>query len=223
MLMIGTICLNCSFILYLLMYLPQIYHNRITTHIASYSLGMHFILYSSLWLDLVYGFASNFQWQYKTVSIVGVLLMTIQHVQLTNFFVIHKKWYKVIFNLFYLAVLSGCILYYFKTVYIFNTLPLALIGYTSRLGFLLYSLPQIIKNRRSISAQAISIPFIYLSLTLACLDTLSAWCLDWGWPNKLASPLTIVLLLILLKQCSVRPISDVDRAKAWKRRAGLSH
>lgn len=201
MLIIGEISLNCSFILYLLMFVPQIYHNYKSPHIASYSLGMHYILYSSLWLDLVYGFSSGFQWQYKTVSVIGVLLLTIQHLQLTASFLTKKEWPWLIINLVYLVMFTYATFYFFNTIHHLTERPTAVIGYTSRLGFLLYSLPQIIKNRRTISAQAISITFVHLSLLLACLDTISAWCLDWGWPNKLASPLTIILLLILLMQC----------------------
>lgn len=201
MLIIGKISLNCSFILYLLMYLPQIYHNYKSPHIASYSLGMHYILYSSLWLDLIYGFSSELPWQYKSVSVIGVILLTIQHLQLTASFLHEQKRYWLTFNLLYLVILSSLIVCFFNTNATLNTLQIAIIGYTSRLGFIVYTLPQIIKNKRSISAQAISITYVFISLTLAWLDTISAWCLDWGWPNKLASPLTIILLLILLKQC----------------------
>lgn len=199
--MIGAISLNISFVFYLLVYLPQILHNRNSRHISSLSMGMHFILYSSYCLDLFYGFSSDLQWQYKTVSVVSLTLLVIQHLQITGHYQAQKKWLLFNFNLIFILTAGASIIYFF----IVNQANLSeqttqTIGYMSRAGFLIYTLPQIMKNRALKSASAISIKFIYLSLTLSVLDMTSAWCLDWGWPNKLGSPLTMSLMLIMLLQ-----------------------
>ena len=199
--MIGTISLNSSFVLYLLVYLPQIFHNRKSHHLSSLSMGMHLILYSSYCLDLMYGFSSNLQWQYKTVSVVSLTLLIIQHLQITWHYQAEKKWSLFNFNLiFILMALAGVVYFFTANQANLSEQTTQTIGYMSRIGFLLYTLPQIMKNRALKSANAISVKFIYLSLILSLLDMTSACCLDWGWPNKLGSPLTMSLMLIMLMQ-----------------------
>ncbi len=199
--MIGEISLNISFVFYLLVYLPQILHNRQSNHLSNLSMGMHFILYTSYCLDLFYGFSSDLQWQYKTVSIVSLTLLVIQHIQLTCHYQAQKKrgWFN--FNVLFILTTGASIVYFF----IVNQARLSeqttqTLGYLSRAGFLIYTLPQIMKNRALKSTHAISIKFIYLSLLLSVLDMTSAWCLNWGWPNKLGSPLTMSLMLMMLLQ-----------------------
>lgn len=207
--MVGVISLNISFLLYLLVYVPQIIHNRKPHHIANLSMGMHFILYSSYGLDLLYGFFSDLQWQYKTVSIVNLSVLTIQHLQLTYHYQTQKNWMSFYSSLLLLSMAGIGIVYFTSITH--NELSeqtTQTLGYLSRIGFLIYALPQLLKNRALKSAQAISTPFIYLSLTLSLLDMISAWCLDWGWPNKLGAPLTITLMLIMLLQMKTYHSSD---------------
>ena len=198
--LIGAITLNVSFVLYLLVYVPQILHNRHTHHLAHLSIGMHSLLYMGYCLDLLYGFSHHLQWQYKTVSMVGFSLLVFQHLQLMRYFGMQRKWPWVHMSGLLLMSALG-VLYFFiqqkAQVSENNTLA---IGYLSRLCFLLYTLPQIIKNKTLQSANAISLKFIYFSMTLSLLDLISAWCLDWGWPNKLATPIMLSLMGILLMQ-----------------------
>lgn len=199
--LIGTICLNIAFVLYLLVYLPQIIHNRHSKYIANLSLNMHFILYIGYILDLFYGFSSHLQWQYRAVSMVGLTLLTVQHLQITHYFWTNRNQVIVNVNLLFLFS-SGMSIFYFFVVEdsVCSEQTTLLIGYMSRICFLLYTLPQIIKNKTLKSANAISIQFIYLNLTLAVLDLIAAWCLNWGWPNKLGSPIMVCLMLIMLLQ-----------------------
>ena len=199
--LIGSICLNIAFVLYLLVYLPQILHNAQSNHIVNLSLNMHFILYIGYILDLFYGFSSHLQWQYRAVSVVGLTVLTVQHLQITRHFWVNSK--RAIVNLNLLFLFSvGIGIFYFFTVDegVCSEQTTLLIGYISRICFLLYTLPQIIKNKALKSASAISIQFIYLNLTLAVLDLIAAWCLNWGWPNKLGSPIMVCLMLIMLMQ-----------------------
>ena len=189
---IGNITLNISFVLYLIVYIPQIIHNQKATNIEHLSLGLHFLLYAGYFFDLFYGFSSHFPWQYITVSIVGLLLMKVQHLQLTALFVRKRLFWYVIASVL-LFIINGIALYYFFIFKhrMFDTSNTFIVG---------YCFPQIIKNYVSKSAHAISINYVYLNLLLALLDTTSAWCLNWGWPNKLAAPISAVLMIVMLCQ-----------------------
>ena len=103
-----------------------------------------------------------------------------------------------------LIILTGTFigLYYFfiPCEATLNAQTIGLIGSIARLCSLTYCLPQVVKNRMLKSTHAISIRFIVLNLMLAILDTASAWCLNWGWPNKLASPLTVLIMSAMLVQ-----------------------
>lgn len=198
---IGNVTLNVSFVLYLIVYLPQIIHNRVASHIAQLSLWWHVILYLTYWFDLLYGFSSHLPWQYKTVSIIGFSLMVIQHTQLLFFFahqrkIIYVKWGMAFLMVGFLAMYSF-FTYFYPVVDAQVTLSL---GVMARVLGLVYGIPQIIKNKRTQSAQAISIPFICINLSLTLLDSVSAWCLDWGWPNKVASPISFVMMTTILLQ-----------------------
>lgn len=197
--LIGNICLNIAFVLYLFVYLPQIVHNRNTNHIANLSLKMHFTFYIAYLLDLFYGFSSNLPWQYRMVSIIGVSLLTVQHIQITQFFWIKNK--QIWFNSLFLLSIVISIIYFFTIQQaLYSENATLLIGYISRAGFLLYTVPQILKNKRLQSTSAISLSFVYLNLTLSILDLIAAWCLNWGWPNKLGAPIAVSLMLIMLLQ-----------------------
>lgn len=199
--LIGNTSLNISFVLYLVLYIPQVLHNRQSTNIAHLSFFMHFLLLACYFFDLMYGIASDFQWQYKTVSVVGLSLILVQHLQLTHYFITKKNFLLMTTNIIILTTI-GLGLYYFFILSKGNidAQTILIIGSLSRICSFCYSLPQLIKNKKLKSTQAISIRFIYLNLTLATLDTISAWCLNWGWPNKLASPVTMLLMVIMLTQ-----------------------
>lgn len=199
--LIGSISLNISFVLYLIVYLPQIIHNRKTANIAQLSLGLHLLLLSSYLFDLCYGFSSHLPWQYKTVSIIGLSLVIIQHMQLTQFFT-KNNYSRLAMMSTAFIVLSSVALYYFFII-AEGVLPAEetlMLGTAARMAGLMYCLPQIIRNKRLKAANALSLYFLGLNLTLALLDTVSAWCLDWGWPNKLASPITIAMMVIMIGQ-----------------------
>lgn len=66
--------------------------------------------------------------------------------------------------------------------------------------YLILYLPQIFKNRNLRSTKALNSSFLWINLSLALMDMVSAWCLDWGWPNKITSPVTALIGMILLSQ-----------------------
>jgi uncharacterized protein with PQ loop repeat len=198
---IGTISLNIAFILYLGIYLPQILHNRNQSNLKQLSLNTHYLLYLGYVLDLMYGFTLHLPWQYKTVSIVGLSLLLLQHLQIIQSSWLQKNSHALANHVLCLLVTFFIVLYFFihKQMIFSETTTLGL-GFVSRICFLLYLLPQVIKNRISKSCNALSLLFIYLNLGLSILDMIAAWCLNWGWPNKLASPFSVILMGLLLGQ-----------------------
>jgi uncharacterized protein with PQ loop repeat len=209
--LIGSISLNISFILYLILYIPQIIHNQKSANIAQLSLSLHLLLYSSYLFDLCYGFSNQLPWQYKTVSIIGLLLVSIQHIQLTQFFIMNQRRLLAKLSIAFLILNFMGLYYFFKVEQ--GSLPYQttlILGTAARIFGLRYCLPQIIKNKTLKSANALSVQFLCLNLTLALLDTISSWCLNWGWPNKLAAPITIAMMTIMLtqiKKYNYRPMS----------------
>ncbi len=197
-LFIGNITLNISFALYLVFYLPQLIHNQKTEHIAYLSLNMHAALYLGYVIDLLYGFSNNLPWQYLMVSSVGCVFLTIQHLQITRYFYREKK------HVFTLGMLGSIVL---MACFIIDTIirkhvvilhiDLAQLGWVSQLLFAICFLPQCIKNIQTRTQQALSGYFLALNIVTTCLDLSSAWCLNWGWPNKIG-PVFILIFLILL-------------------------
>ena len=159
------------------------------------------IIMTSFVFDLIYSVLKPLPWQYRAVSLVALATLSIQQIQLMRLAQQRGQIRLLsalgLFSLSLILMLTG--FFYFGTTYYSNNV-IFLIGWISRIGFLSYTLPQIIQNRRLNSAKALSTAFLSLSLFLSLLDLTSAWCLDWGWPNKLGTPLTISLTLMLLWQ-----------------------
>ena len=44
------------------------------------------------WCDLIYGFGREMQWQYRMVTVVGLLSLSIQHYQFGRYG-LHTKWF----------------------------------------------------------------------------------------------------------------------------------
>lgn len=198
---LGNITLNFSFVLYLIVYLPQIRHNKNTQHLAELSTSLHAILMASFVLDLAYGVFKPLPWQYQAVSLIFLGLLTIQHIQLMR--LAQKHYQHLLFNrlkLLGLGLIFVLVGIFYTNVDFYSDNAIFWIGWASRIGFLSYTLPQVIQNYRLNSAQALSTTYLRLSFLLSLLDLTSAWCLDWGWPNKLGAPFTISLTLILLWQ-----------------------
>jgi uncharacterized protein with PQ loop repeat len=198
---LGNLSLNISFFLYLIVYLPQIHHNRKPEHLKQLSLSLHVIIIISFLLDYIYSVLIPLPWQYQTVSIIALSLLGIQHLQLMQLAWANKH-YKRFLHLngfLCIIILTLAYFFYFGTTHYTRTMTL-FIGYVARIGFLTYVLPQIIRNYRLRSAEALNPLFLTLSLFLSSLDLISAWCLNWGWPNKLGTPLNILLTLILIWQ-----------------------
>lgn len=197
--MIGLFSLNISFLLHLILYLPQVLHNRSTSHIKYLSVNMHLILFFCYFLDIFYGFASNMQWQYRTVSIVGFSLLIVQYTQIIQYLITKGNKHTSRVHILILATTLFCVYHFFANLKgNISTSEALIAGYISKILFIISTIPQIIKNWQVKNKSAISIYFILLSITIACLDTITAWTLNWGWPNKLTSPIMIFMLALML-------------------------
>jgi|GEM_PF-1109512 len=194
---IGNLSLNIAFVLYLVIYLPQIKHNQKPEHLAELSLGWHFTITISFALDLAYSLLKPLPWQYQTVSVVALGLLSIQHLQLTLLAKKQKSPKLKLFHATTILFLLGLVV--FSTFFHAFKLPTwtLAIGTVSRIGFLINMLPQIYQNMKLQSAEALSTTFLNLSILLTTLDMISAWCLDWGLPNQIGSPITLMLTLTL--------------------------
>jgi len=210
---LGNLSLNGSFILYLIYYLPQLHHNQRSRQMAQLSLGMHVLLSLGYLLDLFYGYAMHLQWQYRFVSWVGLGCLALQHWQFMRYFW-HER-LRASLGIQILMMLMFMVLLF--DFFLVGTVALSqqgilMLGYGARICFILCALPQVLKSRRQEYQSAISIHFIYLNMTLIGLDFISAWCLDWGWPNKLGGVPMILMMFYLLKKTrpARRTISAMD-------------
>lgn len=198
---LGMVSLNIAFVMYLFVFIPQIWHNRHVEHLQNLSPMMHLVLYFGVMFDLFYGFANDFQWQYKAVSIVSLVVLSIQHVQLLQFFYQRAQWRAFFFNLFILLIMISSIYYFLMERHqVLSSWSALTVGYVSRMCYQLYAIPQIIKNIKLQDASAVSRHFLWINTTLLILDTISGWCLDWGWPAKLSPPISLFMMGILLYQ-----------------------
>ncbi|NCT56358.1 MAG: PQ-loop repeat-containing protein [Legionella sp.] len=200
---LGNFTLNLAFVLYLIVYLPQIRHNTHKHHLAELSVSLHMIIMTSFALDLLYALFKPLPWQYRAVSIAALCTLSIQQFQLMRF-AQERGQVKLLavlclFSLSLIGILMLLGVFYFEAM-AHSRDTVLFVGWISRLGFLSYVAPQIIKNYRLHSAKALSTTFLTISLFLSLLDLTSAWCLNWGWPNQLGTPLTISLTLTLLWQ-----------------------
>ncbi|MDF1757992.1 MAG: hypothetical protein P1U74_06805 [Legionellaceae bacterium] len=49
-----------------------------------------------------------------------------------------------------------------------------------------------------IKSTAISKHFIISSMIIVSLNTITAWKLNWGWPNKVTSPIVVLMMSVLI-------------------------
>ena len=75
-----------------------------------------------------------------------------------------------------------------------------LMGWVERIGYTLYTIPQLIKNSQKRCADALSPSFLWLYWITAGCDTVSAWCLNWPAPSRYGAPVAFLFATVLLVQ-----------------------
>lgn len=197
--MLGNITLNISFVLHLILYFPQVLHNRKSKHIQYLSINMHLNLFLSYFLDIFYGFGVRMPWQYKVVSIVGFSLLIIQYIQLIFHLNNNGKQNIARVHMLVLAACTYCVYYFFKYKHASITMEHVLLaGYISKVSYIISVIPQIIKNWQVKNSDGVNVYFILFSITITSFDTITAWTLDWAWPNKLTSPIMVCMFITML-------------------------
>lgn len=191
---IGHYTLNISMILYLIMYFPQLYHNR-SERLVDLSLHFHNLLTLYYIMDLIYGFGLLMPWQYRLVSTIGLICLIIQQIQLRR---IHRKRRYFVFSAFGLCLFGAfgifSVLYQFPKNFFID------LGYVSQAVALFYRFPQIYKNVGSMAALSLSMGYLTLMFFCAMCDNVSAWFLHWPAPSKLGAIISILLSGTLIIQ-----------------------
>ena len=197
---IGQISLNISFALYLIYLLPQLLHNYRHKQIKNLSLLMHSVLSFAYVLDLIYAFGRQMPWQYKCVSIIGLICLSIQHIQ---FYHQQRQDKTFLFKYFFLST-ALTLLLAVGWLLLFNHMleakSLILINTISQLAWMSYALPQIIINLKLKSTSGISLHFVIMACLINLCDTVSAWMLLWDWSLRVGSPVLLLIKLSLLTQ-----------------------
>ena len=197
---IGEITLSISSAIYFVWFLPQLWMNFKRKHTDGLSLWMHGLLLLGYSADLLYGFGRHMQWQYRMVTIVGLICLFVQHFQFgrygvkTKAFILNYLFLSLLtIIVFSYAILNFTLLHHHKNYY--DTA-----GFVSDVCWMTYLLPQIIKNFRQKSTKGLSTWFIILSIVLSLLDITSTFALHWDWPSILSECITLVKKSILIFQ-----------------------
>ena len=184
---IGNIALNISVATYLLYFLPQLIHNARRGKTKHLSWGLHLLYICGMSCDLVYGFGNNLAIQYRLVTIVGLLCLVIQHLQLCR----HKEdglAASTIAIILYSAAILCVSLHLKLSNHSYN-----LIGLASQFCWWTAFIPQIIKNYQTKNAEALATGFIALTLSCSILDLIAAISLGWPYPSIISPPIMILL------------------------------
>lgn len=197
---IGEITLSFSTAIYVIWFVPQLWMNYKRKSTEGLSLWMHGLLFLGYSADLLYGFGRHMQWQYRLVTIVGLIFLFLQHIQFACYSD-HTKSEKnnftvltlLIIAVFFYAVLNFVWLHHDKRYY-------DIAGFISVLCWMTYFFPQIIKNFYQKSTKGLSMGFVVISIVLSFLDITSTFALHWDWPSILSECITLLKKSILVFQ-----------------------
>lgn len=193
---IGSITLNISTLLYFMGYWPQLRHNEDATHLKELSLQFHYLLLLGNWTDLMYALAMDMPVQYQLVSIIGMGCVFYQHYQLWCLYR-NKPHFKWLTSLIFVSMMISIEVFVrhitITPIYLF-------IGYISQACYIIYLVPQVIRNQKLRSAQSLSVSFLLFTGCSSLCDNFSAWCLHWPLPNKLGSAVQLMLVLTNILQ-----------------------
>jgi|GEM_PF-813729 uncharacterized protein with PQ loop repeat len=213
---IGEISLSISTAIYFIWFAPQLWLNFKRKDTEGLSFWMHGLLFLGYSADLMYGFGLQMQWQYRAVTIFGLVSLSIEHYQFGRYGL-----HRLSETLNYLAIsflvllLLGFSLY--TLAWTHHTRPFYnLMGLISNVCWFAYMLPQIIRNYANKSTRGLSVWFVVLSIFLSVCDITSAVSLKWDWPSLVGAPLTLLKKSVVLFQVyyygrrqRARPINPV--------------
>ena len=218
---IGSYSLTLSTALYTVWLLPQIFHNSRYHNITETSFFMHIFIMMGCAFDLNYGLEAHLPAQYIWVSSLNLSLLTIQHYQ----WFLHRKttsvtFYWALLSLFTICLMAYCVLSHHNEWTTPKTVIMAF-GWLANASFLLYPVPQIVKQYQNQCATGISLMFIFLSLTLNMLDLLSAYALSWPKPSYIGPMILILCQLTLIHQHYHYNLPTLSLQPSFKKKKSL--
>ncbi|HTM05912.1 MAG TPA: PQ-loop repeat-containing protein [Patescibacteria group bacterium] len=198
--LLGHITLNISLIVYLIWFIPQIFHNFKRKNTNGLSMLMIGILSIGYLCDLMYGFGREMQWQYRLVTLTGIGCLMIQNYQFGRYGLNHfkEKTVYISLNMIYVCLLIYAILSI--NLSFSNKNGYDFFGMIAQVCWLSYMVPQIIKNAMNRSTLGLSTSFVGLSILLNLCDFISAWTLNWDYPSKIGPAVTLSGHLVLFFQ-----------------------
>lgn len=198
--LLGEISLNVSTCIYFIWLIPQLILNFKQQSLSSLSVGMHLLLIFGYWADGIYGFGQHLPWQYRLVTIVGLMALMIEHYQFWRY----NRWdikSRHLFNgiTILLLLVFGLSFYLIK----FSCSPrfYDFFGVCSWLCWLIFIWPQLFKNFQQRSARGVSMQTVSLALLSGLGDLIAAFTLAWSWPSKAGSLLALFPKFLLWAQC----------------------
>ena len=197
---IGEITLSLSTIVYFLWFIPQILLNYQRKSTRGLSLWMHGLLFVGYTADLLYGFGRHMQWQYRLVTVVGLMFLFVEHVQFFYYGCKRKaELYNFVGFTFFIALLLLYAVMNF-TFFHHSKKYYDIAGFVSALCWMTYLLPQLIKNFKLKSTRGLSIGFVAFSVCLSFLDITSTVALRWDWPSMMSEGITLLKKSLLVFQ-----------------------
>ena len=197
--MLAHYAINLSLILYLVFYLPQLFHN--IKHMASNppSFLFHTLMVVGAGCDVFYAVGQIHQWQYLVTSIVMLMCMVVQHLQ---FAIYHPKIkmslsYKLL-CVFMILVVSCTLLA--KYIEPFPVIWYLSAGWMMHVAYGYHLVPQIIQHYNVKSTLSLSMVYIFLSLLNSSLDWVSAIGFAWPEPSQMSIPIMIALHFVIVWQ-----------------------
>lgn len=198
---IGEITLSISSFFYLLWFVPQIRLNLRRKSTEGLSFWLHGLLFVGYGCDLIYGFGLHMQWQYRCITLSGLVSLSIQHMQFARYDFLQSAKHKLQFVLVtvlivILLVVAIAILLGAKHSTSFYNAA----GMTMSVCCMIYMLPQIIKNSQRRSTIGLSTSFVLISILMGSFDLMSALLLNWNWPSVVGPIMGLTGKLILIAQ-----------------------
>lgn len=197
---IGEITLSISTVIYVIWFLPQIWENFQRKSTRGLSLWMHGLLLLGYTIDLMYGFGRHMQWQYRLVTIAGLICLSVQHIQFALYNLKSKTEYWnfvgltiLVLVVFVYSILNLTVFHHDKWYYVMT-------GYVESACYFSYVFPQIIKNFHEKSTDGLSRLFVAFSISLSFLDFTSALTLHWDLPSLLMPVIDFAKKSILIFQ-----------------------
>ena len=197
--LIGHFFLNSAFGLYLILYLPQLYHNARHQAFHNMSFIMHMMILQAYSCDLFYGLSKHMPWQYLCVSAIGLLCLSIQHLQWFFYRLNQQKKGDIFMLLLGLCSVAWPLLLWMS--FPSETWQYKFQAWVSRILFLIHFMPQIIQyHQNKLPRDAISLYYLSLSISLSVCDLISAVCLNWDYANQWGTFASLGLKLYLVAQ-----------------------